>query len=170
VADEDIKDRLKRLLDEIEVLRNQAREKGRAFSAPTAEHIEKKLTSAHTPFIYSNSWTPIGSPGNTFAYDITVNNPDPNGYYNLYAYVFFGPANMVPDVGTALLTVDERLFRGFARFPYMSPGSNGTVLFNYTFPRFIPLGTYIGNAFIFLQNFHDVGTYADRASIYVELS
>jgi hypothetical protein len=77
---------------------------------------------------------------------------------------------MVPDVGTALVTVDERLFRMFARFPYMSPGSNGTVQFSYTFPSGIPLGTYIGNAFVFSQSFHDVGTYADRASIYVELS
>jgi hypothetical protein len=170
MADEDIKDRLKRLLDEIEVLRNQARDKGLAFSAPTAEHIEKKLRSAHTPFIYTTSFTPTGSPGNTFHYAISVNNPDPNGYYSLYAYFFFGPANMVPDVGTALLTVDERLFRAFARFPYMSPGSNGTVQFSYKFPIWIPLGTYIGNAFIFSQNFHDVGTYADRASMYVELS
>lgn len=170
MADKDIKDTLKRLLDEIEVLRNQARDKGLAFSAPSAEHIEKKLTSAHTPFIYTTSWTSTGSPGNTFHYGISVNNPDPNAYYYLYAYFFFGPSNMVPDVGTALLIVDERLFRMFARFPYMSPGSNGTVQFSYTFPSGIPLGTYIGNAFIFSQDFHDVGTYADRASMYVELS
>jgi hypothetical protein len=67
VTDKDINNILKKLLDEIDVLRNQARNRGLAFSSPTAEQLEKKLKSAHTPFIYSIASTPSGSTGfNTF--------------------------------------------------------------------------------------------------------
>jgi hypothetical protein len=152
VTDKDINNILKKLLDEIDVLRNQARNRGLAFSSPTAEQLEKKLKSAHTPFIYSIASTPSGSTGfNTFIFEAYANNPDPNPYFDLFAYFFFGPANMVPDVGTALLSVDERLPKMFAKFPYMSPGSNGSVLFNYKFPIGIPPGRYMANMFIFLK-------------------
>jgi hypothetical protein len=170
MTDKDINNTLKKLSDEIDVLRNQARNKGLAFSSPTAEQLEKKLKSAHTPFIYSMAWTSSGSAIGPFTYYVYVTNPDPNAYFDLFAYFFFGPANMVPDVGTALLSVDERLPRMFASFPYMSPGSNGSVQFNYKFSSGIPAGLYMGNAFIFLREVHDVGAYADRGCINVEIS
>jgi hypothetical protein len=37
MADRDIKNTLKKLLEEIEVLRNQARDRGLAFASPSSE-------------------------------------------------------------------------------------------------------------------------------------
>ena len=78
---------------------------------------------------------------------------------------------MIPDVGTALLSVDARLPTMYAQFPYISPGSSdGLVEFNYRFPSGIPLGLYMGNGFVFLRSFNDVGNYVDRTGIYVEIT
>jgi hypothetical protein len=169
VTDKNIKDTVRKLLDEIEVLRIQAWNKGLAFSSLTAEQLEKKLKSTHTPSIYGLVWTGSGSASSTFYCEFHVYNPGPDTYYSLYAYFFFGPANMIPSVDTALLSVDERLFRMFAKFPNMSPSSNGSVQFKYSFPSGSTLGMYMGNAFLLLRSSHDVGAYLDRASIDVEI-
>jgi hypothetical protein len=165
----DINETVKRISDEIEVLRDQATKRGLAFSSPTTEQLEKKLKSSQTPFINGMSWVSRAPAASSFFYDIYVYNPDPNPYYNLFAYFFFGPANMVSDVGTALLSVDQRLYRAFKRFPYIFPNSSGVVEFNYNFPTGIPLGLYMGNGFIFQPDYHDVGSYMDRGCIDVEI-
>ena len=95
-------------------------------------------------------------------------NPDPNFYASLCVYFFFGPADMIVDIDTALLSVDPRLYRGFAQFPYISSASSGTVEFNYNFPTDIPLGLYIGNSFIFDRD-NPGDSYKERASIDVEI-
>ena len=72
---------------------------------------------------------------------------------------------MVPDISTALLTADQRLYRGFAQFPYLSSDSTGTVEFNYNFPSDIPLGMYVGNGFIFNRDYDAANSYIERESI-----
>jgi hypothetical protein len=164
------KEKLKKLLEEIEILRQQATRRGLSFSSPTTKQLEKKLKSTHTPFISGMSWNHIGSAISTFPYYIYVYNPDPDTYSNLFAYFFFGPANMVQDVGTALHSIDERLYRGFAEFPSVSSGSTTSVQFNYRFPSGTPLGLYMGNSFVFMRDYHDVGIYIDRGCINVEIT
>jgi len=158
------------VLEEIEILRQQATRRGLAFSSPTTEQLEKKLGSKHTPFISGMSWTGWGSAISNFNYYIYVYNPDADSYGELFAYFFFGPANMVQDVGTALLSIDERLYRGFANFPGVSSDSTTSVQFSYRFPRDIPLGLYLGNSFVFMRDYHDVGIYIDRGCINVEIN
>jgi hypothetical protein len=51
----DIEQIIRRLSDEIEVLRAQARNKGLAFYSLTAEELKNKLTSSQTPFITAMS-------------------------------------------------------------------------------------------------------------------
>jgi hypothetical protein len=68
--------------------------------------------SPQTPFITAMAWTSRGVATSSFYYSISVYNPDPNFYANLFAYFFFGPADMVLDIGIALLTADNRLYRG----------------------------------------------------------
>jgi hypothetical protein len=171
MADRDIKNTLKKLLEETEVLRNQARDRGLAFASPSSEQLEKKLrsSSSHSPFIMGMAYTGYGSPTDPFSFGIYVHNPDNFLYYSLFAYFFFGPANMISNISTSLLSVDERLFRMFARFPFIYPGTGGAVNFNYKFPSGTQLGVYMGNAFIFTHEFFDVSTYADRGSIYVTI-
>lgn len=166
-----IEDTIKRLTEKITVLKDQASQKGLAFNSLTPEQLEKKLRSTQTPFIYVTSWTGHGPAFSSFSFSIYINNPDPIAYFDLFAYFFFGPANMIPDVGTALLSVDERLPRMYAQFPYISAGSSdGLVEFNYRFPTGTPTGLYMGNGFVFLRGFNDVGNYVDRTGIYVELT
>jgi hypothetical protein len=142
-----IEDSIKRLTEKIAVLKDQATQKGLAFNSLTPEQLEKKLRSTQTPFITATTWTSRGPAFSSFYFSININNPDPIAYFDLFAYFFFGPANMIADVGTALLSVDERLPKIYAQFPYISAGSSdGLVEFNYRFPSGIPLGLYMGNA------------------------
>ena len=48
---------------------------------------------------------------------------------------------MITDVGIALLTTDQRLYRVFTQFPYLVSSTSGNVEFNYSFPSGVPLGT-----------------------------
>ena len=169
MSKKDIQDTVRGLSDEIKVLREQARNKGLAFYGRTDEELERELESSQTPFITAMAWTSRSSATSPFYYSITVYNPDPTFYSNLFAYFFFGPADMIEDIGIALLSVDQRLYRGFAQFPYVSSGSSSTVEFNYNFPAGIPLGMYVGNAFIFDRNNHGAGSYKARISIDVEI-
>jgi len=75
---------------------------------------------------------------------------------------------MISDPATALLVVDERLFRGYMQFPPISSGAASRVVFNYNFPRGIPLGSYIGNVFIF-ERIVPVSPIYDRYTIDVEV-
>jgi hypothetical protein len=170
MSEEIHKEKLKKLSEEIEMLRKHATKQRLAFSSPTTEQLKKKLESTHTPFIISQSWTDVGSAIGTFLYQLNIYNPDPDSHDNLYAYFFFGPANMVQDVGTALHSVDETLYRGFVEFPPVSPDSYTYIIFNYRFPSSTPAGLYIGNSFIFIREPHDVGIYIDRGCIYVRIT
>ena len=143
------KTNIKKLSDQIEVLKEQAINQGLAFHALTSKELEKRLKSSHTPFIYASSWSSRNSSTSSFFYSITVYNPDPNFYARLCAYFFFGPADMIVDIDTALLSADQRLYRGFKQFPLIASNSSSTVEFNYKFPTDLPLGLYIGNSFIF---------------------
>jgi hypothetical protein len=167
----DIEETVRKLSDEIEILRTKARDKGLAFHSLTTKELETKLTSPQTPFITSMSWTSRGPTTSSFNYSISVYNPDTNPpfYANLFAYFFFGPADMVTEVGIALLTVDQRLYRGFAQFPYIASNTSGNVEFNYSFSSSVPLGIYVGNGFIFNRNNHGADSYIDRTSIDVEI-
>jgi hypothetical protein len=160
---------IKKLSDQIEVLKEQARNKGLAFHALTTKELEKRLKSSHTPFIYTRSWSSRNSSTSSFYYSITVYNPDPNFYANLCAFFFFSPADMIVDIDTALLSADQRLYRGFKQFPYIASDSSSTVEFNYKFPTDLPLGLYIGNSFIFDRDNPGANSYKDRASIDVEI-
>jgi hypothetical protein len=169
MADRDIQETIRRLSDEIEASRAQARNRGLAFSSPTTEELERELASSHTPVITAQAWVSRAPASSSFYYSVTVYNPDPNFYSNLFAYFFFGPADMIVDIGIALLSADQRLYRGFAQFPYIQSGSSGRVEFNYNFPAGIPLGMYVGNAFIFDRNRHGADSYKTRTSINVEI-
>lgn len=165
----DISGIIKKLSKEIEIQKVRATKKGLAFSSPTIEQIEKKLRSSHTPFIISMSWSPNGSAIGSFFYYIYLYNPDPSYYSDIFAYFFFGPANMIANSDTALLSIDERLYRAFAEFPLVNSGATVSVEFNYKFPDGIPVGLYMGNAFIFKREDYDVSTFIDRGCIDVTI-
>jgi hypothetical protein len=155
----DEKEELKKALEEIEFLKEQARAEGRSFSAPSEEELKKKIKRTNTPYISGQGWS-HGPPGTTITYTVYIRNPDPTSAY-LNAYVFFGPANLVSDAGEALGLADTRFPRLGARSIYIAPGSSTNVSFSITIPS-VASSTYFGNCFVFKGSYHDIGSYIDR--------
>jgi hypothetical protein len=171
-SDREVKAEVERRLEEIAQLREQAQGQGLAFSAPTEEQLTKKVRgeSGNSPYIYSMMWTSGTSGGSTAQYALWAANPDPAGYYPVFASIFFGLANLLTDLGEGIGARDTR-------WPYVS--SEGLTLpsggtfnprFTYTTPVGLPVGTYLGNAVLWRGEYHDIGQYFDRGLFPVRLT
>jgi hypothetical protein len=155
----------RRVLEEIELRRAQAREQGRNFVAPDSDQLLTKLQRANTPSFTFFSWSgSTGSPG-TINVSVGVINPDPVAFSSLYVHLFTGPANVAPNVGQALALAD-------ARFPRLTlpefigltldPGDTATLDFDVAVPANIEPSNYLGNCFLFQADYFDVGSTLDR--------
>ena len=163
----DVKEELKKALEEIEFLKEQARGEGLPFSAPSEKELKEKINRTNTPYVSGQGWS-HGSPGSTFTYRVTIRNPDPTAT-SLNAYVFFGPANLVADVGEALRLADPRFPMLGARSIYVGAGSSTTTNFSIRIPE-VASSVYFGNCFVFRGSYHDVGSYIDRGFFPVNVS
>ena len=80
---------------------------------------------------------------------------------------------MVPDVGEALATVDSRFPRltlpEFAGLR-IAPGATESLSFSIPVPANIETSNYLGNSFLFLADWHDVGDYLDRGVFVFEVA
>jgi hypothetical protein len=168
----EVREELERRLEEIELLKRQAQEQGLAFSAPTREQLEKKITgeSSNSPYIYSMSWTSGTTPGSPASFQVWMSNPDAAGYYPVFASIFFGVANFFANIAEGLIARDDR-------WPYLSSqpfsltsGATGTQSFSYTTPSTVPRSTYLGNVLVWRGEYHDQGAYFDRGLFYVTLT
>jgi hypothetical protein len=162
------KEQVEKILEEIEKERQKAKKEKMNFTAPTKEQLEKKLAKIETPMIIFQ-WYPgsTSSPG-TVTYTVGIHNPDPFQNIWIYNHVFIGPANMVPDVGAALATVDTRFPRlTEPAFPGLTIPPNSSVSQSFTIdvPPNIQPSNYLVNSFVFLADWHDVGEYIDRGVI-----
>jgi hypothetical protein len=142
------------LLEEIQRHRNEAREQGRNFRAPTGAQILDRLLSARSPFFFSLGWNGTSSPG-TINLQVGIMNPDPVTQFSLEVYVFVGPAALVADVGQALAVVDTR-FQNLTEPPAfglsLNPSATADLNFAVTVPNDIEPSNYMGNAFLFRDN------------------
>ena len=79
----------------IEVLKEQAREQGQAFSSLEEDQLTKKVQgeTSKSPFIFAQSWTSGTTLGSAANYTVHVRNPDPVAYSPVYATIFFGLGN-----------------------------------------------------------------------------
>ncbi len=143
-----------------------ARKAGQHFTKMSEQEMARKLTRVNSPMIVSQGWSGSTTPGGSISYTVGIYNPDPVSHSSLYAHVFIGPANMVPDTGKALAAVD-------ARFPRLTepdffglslgPGASASLSFSVAVPAGMELSNYLGNTFLFKASYHDVGTYLDRS-------
>jgi hypothetical protein len=158
-------DRIRPILSEIARQRKKAQSEGLNFTGLSNQELRRKLSSQHSPIVGSQGWSGTAPPGGTITYGVSVYNPDPVTVTSLYAHVFIGPANVVPDVGHALALVDARFPRLTQPAPFglsLAPQAWGTLAFKIEIPGVIQLSNYLGNAFLFKVNYADVGTYYDR--------
>lgn len=169
------KQQIEEILGEVERLKGdaEAKEKKLNVTTVTREQLEKKLTEPNSPMIVFQSWGgPVSSPG-TLSYNVGIRNPDAVTHIWLFAHVFVGLANIVPDVGAAAAAVDPR----FARLTLpdfsglsIAPGATETLNFSIPIPEGIEESNYLGNTFLFHSNWHDVGEYFDRSIFVFEVA
>ncbi len=161
------------LLEEIQRRRNEAREQGRNFSAPTGAQVLDRLLSAHSPMIFFLSWnTSTSSPG-TINLTVGVFNPDPVTQGSLEVYVFVGPATVVADVGQALAVADTR-FQNLTEPPAfgltLNPSTSADLNFAVEVPANIASSNYIGNAFLFRDNSFEVSDFLSRGDFIFQVT
>jgi len=164
---------VRRLLEEIERRRGEAREQNRNFVAPDAAQLMDKLQRPNTPTFTFLGWSSsTGSPG-TINLSVGVLNPDPVAFSSLYVHLFIGPANPAPNVGQALALVD-------ARFPrltqpeffglFLNPGDSATLDFDIAVPANIDPSNYLGNCFLLRAEHFGVGDTLDRSLFIFEVT
>jgi hypothetical protein len=153
------------LLQKIEFLRQEAHDRNERFEALSNDQLVSKIMgkTSNSPYFYSQSWG-SGSPGGTVSYTATVHNPDANAYsgFNLFGYLFFGPANFISSSDLALTSVDVRFLRYFQACG-VAANSDTSMKFAIDIPMPLRQGIYMGNCFLVLRNAFDVGQYIDRA-------
>jgi len=167
---EAVKQEVAHLKQQIEVLKERARELGRAFASLDEDQLTKKVKgeTSNSPFMFAQSWTSGAPPGSPAVYAVSVRNPDPNGYFPVYATIFFGLGNFF-GVDQAWVGRDRRWPEFSSDRIFFPANSDHTFSFNYTVPSGLPLGTYNGNSVIWRGNFIDVGAAFDRGSFDVLL-
>jgi hypothetical protein len=171
-AEQLVKNEVRRRAEEIELLKQQAQQQGLAFSAPSKEQLDKKIRgeSADSPYIYAMSWTsgtPLGGPA---YYQVWMSNPDPTSYYPVFVSVFFGVANFFDSIADGVIGRDQRWpYLNSAPFSIAS-GGTATQTFNYPTPVSVPRSTYLGNAVVWVGDYHDQGRYFDRGLFHVTLT
>lgn len=154
---------IKTVKEEIEKHKKSVK-KGDNFTSLSDDELRDKLDRVNSPMIVAQSWGNT-TPGGTFTYNVTINNPDPVTRSGLYAHVFVGSGNTISDTGTFLLNVDAR-FPRLTQPPFfglsLAPGASATLSFSIKVPSTIELSNYIGNTALLMLSSHDIGTYYDR--------
>lgn len=170
-TEKEVQQQVEQVLKEIELHKQQAQQRGLAFSSLTEEQIAKKVRgeTAKSPFITGEGWTSGTHPGSPATYSVSIFNPDPIGYFPLFVSIFFGLGNFFPNIAEGWDGRDKRWPElSTAPFSLLSGGSTNQS-FNYITPVGIPLSTYPANAVLWRGEFHDIGTYLDRGLFYVTL-
>lgn len=171
-TDEEVRQEVQQRLQEIELLRQEAQLRGLAFSAPSEEELARKIAgeTAQSPYVSGQGWSSTVPQGGSASYTVYVANPDANGYFPLFATIFFGMANFLGDIGVGPAGRNPE-------WPYISSppfslaaGASTNQAFSYQVPSGIPLGTYTGNAVLWRGGLHDVGAYLDRGLFWVTIT
>ena len=166
------KQQVEEILEEVERYKLEAEKKKLNVTTVTREQLEKKLAESDSPMIVFQSWG-SASPGGSLNYTVGIRNPDPVSLIWMFAHVFVGLANIVPDVGAAAAAVDPRFPRltspKFAGLK-IDPGATETLNFSIPIPAGIESSNYLGNTFLFRSTWHDVGEYLDRSIFVFEVT
>lgn len=156
---------IRKVLDEIEVVRADADRKRLNFTAVDEDALIRKFARVNSPMIIFQSWNASSLPGGTINYSFGVYNPDAFNWIWLYGYGYVGPSNFVANVGEAVGARDRR-FANLTRpsFPGQQVAPLSTVKLNFSMPvpANIEKTTYQGNTVLFQADWHDVGQYLDR--------
>jgi hypothetical protein len=158
------------LKEEIEILRQLAREQGLGFSSLNEEQLFKKVRgqTSKSPFSYSQGWTSATFPGNTANFTLYVRNPDPTAYYPVFVTIFFGLGSFF-GADQAWIGRDKRWPEFSSDRTNLAANSNQTFSFSYTLPTGLPRGTYLGNSVLWQGDWHGAGVAFERSMFDVKV-
>jgi len=85
-TEKEIKQEVERLLEEIALLKEEAREQGLAFSSLSEEELVQMVRgeSPKSPRIVGQAWTGSRTPGSSARYSVYIHNPDPTRHSPLF--------------------------------------------------------------------------------------
>jgi len=135
------------------------------FVGITPEEVAAKFKRVNSPMIVGQGWSPT-TPGGILNASISVFNPDPTSTGNLVLHFWVGSGNPDPNVGTFLNNVDARFPRLTEEQPFgftLASGASRTLSFALRVPATMERSAYLANSCLMRINFHDQGTYLDRA-------
>ena len=170
-TEKEIKQEVERLLEEIALLKEEAREQGLAFSSLSEEELVQMVRgeSPKSPSIIGAAWTPSATPGGSASYFALIYNPDPTKHSPMFVTIFFGLANLCDDICQGWIGRDKRWPELSERFG-LAAGATTNITFRYTTPTGIPLTTYLGNSVLWEGRYRDQGVYFDRGLFVVTLA
>ena len=140
----EVNEALKRLLKEIEVLKEQARERGRAFASRSEEQLARKLRgeTSKSPFFTGWTWDQFTNSGNPSFFLANYFNPDPEVRF-CFVTIFFGVA-FLDDLSSAIGARDARWPYVSTEVVFLDTDATGIAEFIYQVP-YVTKGTYFGN-------------------------
>jgi hypothetical protein len=141
----EVRQALERLNKEIEVLKEQARERGRAFGSRSEEQLVKKLRgeTSNSPFFTGWSWDQFTNSGSPSFFLANYFNPDPQVRF-CFATIFFGLAFLDADISSAIEARDTRWPFVSTEIVFLDPNATGIAEFILQVP-YVTKGTYYGN-------------------------
>jgi hypothetical protein len=161
-------------LKDLQRFAKQASDRKQEVTLLSRSDLVRKLLgrTSHSPFIVAISWFATAARGSTITASVGLFNPDPIPYLagNLFAYAFWGPANVLPDLGDYLLSADPAFPRFAATLdaPPSPPISIATI--SIPLPTAVAAGTYLMNWLLFLRNPFGPGTFLERAGVFTTLT
>lgn len=146
----------------------EAEKNHRKYQSVQQQSVAKQLAHASVPIIVGQSWDTVVSPAGAINYSIDIYNPDSLDRSSIYAYVFVGPGNIVPDVGAALATADSRFSRLIMPAdPGVTIPAGGYATLSYVVQvsASVERTNYILNAFLFELTYSDIGPFLGRSAV-----
>ena len=144
-SEQDVRQQVEELLQEIERQRETAQQQGLRFAARSEEELYRKVRgeeSSSSPFIFAQAGGFGGPPGTNDVVAWYVSNPDATEYYPLFMSLFFGAANFLDDIGEGLSGRDQRwpyCIRALLALLQESYGASSSLTAYLTFPTALQL-------------------------------
>ncbi|HUP63058.1 MAG TPA: hypothetical protein VNA69_21885 [Thermoanaerobaculia bacterium] len=152
--------------------RKKRERSGETFTSVTRDQYVEKLKRVKSPVIIGNGWSNTAPPSGTINYSVTVQNPDPVTHVFLAVSVTIGNRNPIVSNDEFLTTWDTRFPTYAKQSPIgfsLGPGATTTISFSIRIPAGVEKTGYFGNTVLQQIDFHDVGTYFDRACFFFEV-
>ncbi len=148
-----IQDAVDKLLEEIAILQDEAKQEGLVFTCLDKEDLLKKESSetSESPYAYFFAWSTPRNRGWSGLYRMYIRNPDPISHFWLFVTIYFGLGNIFADISQGWVGRDTRWPTLTTSQFSLAPDASTHRTLSFTVPSNIPPSTYLGNAIFWKQ-------------------